>query len=130
MEQYEKQYSDTVAVRNESQIQKPKQPTKSPGPIGVKPKSQTQPPVTQSTAVSSTPPQQPSGGGPKRKFACNRCHEVGHLARNCPHPLKTTKLPEAPGRSDNTRSRVAAVEASYVADDLTVEQLEELLSRK
>ena len=69
-------------------------------------------------------------GSSKRKFACNRCHEVGHLAGNCPHPLKTTKLPEAPGRSDNSRSRVAAVEASYVADDLTVEQLEELLSRK
>ena len=69
MEQYEKQYSDTVAVRNESQIQKPKQPTKNPGPGGMKPKSQTQPPATPSTTASPAPSPQPSGF--KKKYSCH-----------------------------------------------------------
>ena len=55
MEQYEKQHSDTVAVRNESQIYKPKQPTKSPGPGRAKPKGQTQPPATLSPNASPAP---------------------------------------------------------------------------
>ena len=130
MEQYEKQYSDTVTVRNESQAQKPKPPAKSPGLTGVKPRAQTQPQVTQNCTTSSAPTQQSFGGGPKKKLACHQCNEVGHFARNCTHSVKTTKSNEAPGRSDNTRSCVATVETSYVADDLTVEQLEELLSRK
>ena len=128
MEQYEKQYSDTVAVCNESQIQKLKQPTKNPGPGGAKPKSRTQTPATPSSTASPAPSPQPSGF--KRKYSCHQCHEVGHLACNCPHQFKTSKPPEAPGRSDNSRSCVAAVEANYIADDLTVAQLEELLSRR
>ena len=41
-----------------------------------------------------------------------------------------TELHEAPGQSDNSCSHVAVVEANYVADELTDEQSEELLSSR
>ena len=72
MEQYEKQYSDTVTVRSEGQVQKPKPPTRNPGPAVVKPKSQTQPPSDPKYHYKSVDPfTTPPGGGFKRKFACN-----------------------------------------------------------
>ena len=130
LEQYEKQYSDTVAVRNESQVPKPNPATRNRGPVAAKPKSQAQPQVSSATTASSTLPQRPSDGVSKKQFTCYRCHGVGHLARNCTRPPRSAKQQESPGRSDTSNSRVSAVEASHIADDLTVEQLEELLSRK
>ena len=60
LEQYEKQYSDTVAVHTERQAQKPKPAAaKNPGPVGVKPKGQAPHPVTQTTTASSALSQQP-----------------------------------------------------------------------
>lgn len=131
MQQYKRQYSDTVAARSEVQSHKQKSAVKPPGPTAAKDKNQPQSQHMQGTEASSTSSQQSSNNAPRKKFnlACNRCHKIGQLARNCTRPVVTTKMNEAPGRSDNSQSRVSAVD-TYLADDLTVEQVEDILAVK
>ena len=133
LEQYEKQYSDSVAVRNQPQPPKINKPQpKSQPPAASKDK------VNPATPTSTAGPSASPSGVPRRKFACNRCHQIGHLARHCtvqlepakPKETPTTKPTEAPGRGSNQRSHVGVVAANHVADELTVEELEGLLSRK
>ena len=113
VEQYEKQYAASAAAHSDQSSKKAER-TRKTAATSARDES-----VKQEQLKSTEP-----GAGRKvqRGMFCWGCREAGHIKRNCP------KKAEAPGRSKVANT--AAVEASPNAkvDDLTEEQLEQMLA--
>ena len=113
LEQHEKQFTASAAVRNESQSKKrPAAPNNRPATNQKSPKAPEVAPSSTHTPV---------------KGLCRDCGQAGHWARNCPK-RKDKKQHEAPGRSGSEGTRTNAVEAKEKSE-LTEEELELLLAK-
>ena len=138
LERHEKQYAASAAARGDTrntgkkddqqQLQQKQQSV--PRNLG-KPKPQTAKGQNESKPVVEQPSKPVSTQ--KRVFhgIYHRCEQYGHSARNCPGPPSGRSAYEAHGRSTTeTTSRTSAVESNPKPEELTEEQLEDLLSQR
>lgn len=133
LERHEKQYAASAAARGDTRStgkkddhSQQKQPgaSRNSKPQTAKGQNEPKPAIEQPSKPFSTQ---------KRAFhgICHRCQQYGHLARNCPGPLSGKNAQEARGRSAaGTTSRTSTVESNLKPDELTEEQLEDLLSQR
>ena len=113
MEQYEKQYAASAAAHSDQSSKK---------------NDHTHKTATSTVKDESAGQEQPKNTGPgagkkvQRGVFCWGCREPGHIKRNCP------KKAEAPGRSNVSSTRTVEASPDVKADDLTEEQLEQMLA--
>ena len=113
MEQYERQYAASAATHSDQSSSKNDRPRKT---------------ATSLAKDESVAKEQPKSTGPaagkkvQRDVFCWGCREAGHIKRNCP------KKAEAPGHSKVASTGAVDASPSVKVDDLTEEQLEQMLA--
>ena len=112
VEQYEKQYAASAAAHSD-QSSKKGDCTRQTAATSTKDKT-----VKQEQPKSMEPG---TGRRVQRGVFCRGCREAGHIKRNCP------KKAEAPGRSRVANTAAVKASPSVKVDDLTEEQLEQML---
>ena len=117
LEEHERQYTLSAETRNAN-------PSKSRSDTGRSQSSKRSSPKSQLAATDNRPVTQKKPEAEPSGRHCWLCKKSGHLRRDC--PVRT----EAHGRTNTKTSKTSAVCTFPGASDLSVSQLEELLSQK